>query len=111
MSELDRRDFLKIVSMSAGAAATAACQEPLEAVIPYLNQPEEIVPGIPTYYNSTCRECPSACAIRVKTREGRPIKVDGNPDDPIDGGSLCVRGQAGLHRTYDSARFKGIVYL
>ena len=107
MSELDRRDFLKIVGMSAGAAAAAACQDPLEAVIPYLNQPEEVVPGIPTYYHSTCRECPSACGIRVKTREGRPIKVDGNPDDPIDGGSLCVRGQAGLHRTYDSARFKG----
>ncbi len=107
MSELDRRDFLKIVGMSAGAAATVACQDPLEAVIPYLNQPEEVVPGIATYYNSTCRECPAACGIRVKTREGRPIKVDGNPDDPIDGGSLCVRGQAGLHRTYDSARFKG----
>ena len=107
MSELDRRDFLKIVGMSAGAAATVACQDPLEAVIPYLNQPEEVVPGIPTYYNSTCRECPAACGIRVKTREGRPIKVDGNPDDPIDGGSLCVRGQAGLSRTYDSARFKG----
>ena len=107
MSELDRRDFLKIVGMSAGAAATVACQDPLEAVIPYLNQPEEVVPGIATYYNSTCRECPAACGIRVKTREGRPIKVDGNPEDPIDGGSLCVRGQAGLHRTYDSARFKG----
>ena len=80
MPELDRRDFLKIVGMSAGAAATAACQEPVERVIPYLNQPEEVVPGIATYYNSTCRECPASCGIRVKTREGRPIKVDGNPE-------------------------------
>ncbi|MEE9278964.1 MAG: molybdopterin dinucleotide binding domain-containing protein, partial [Myxococcota bacterium] len=107
MPELDRRDFLKIVGMSAGAAATAACQDPLERVIPYLNQPEEVVPGIATYYNSTCRECPAACGIRVKTREGRPIKVDGNPDDPISQGSLCVRGQAGLERTYDASRFAG----
>ncbi len=107
MPELDRRDFLKIVGMSAGTAATAACQEPIERVIPYLNQPEEVVPGLATYYNSTCRECPAGCGIRVKTREGRPIKVDGNPDDPIGRGSLCVRGQAGLHRTYDAARFQG----
>jgi anaerobic selenocysteine-containing dehydrogenase/Fe-S-cluster-containing dehydrogenase component len=107
MPEFDRREFLKLVGMSAGAAATAACQEPVQKVIPYLNHPEEIQPGIATYYHSTCRECPAACGIRVKTREGRPIKVDGNPDDPIGRGSLCVRGQASLYRTYDAARFKG----
>lgn len=107
MPEFDRREFLKIVGLSAGAAATAACQEPVELVIPYLNQPEELVPGVPTYYASTCRECPSACGTVVKTREGRPIKVDGNPDDPISKGRLCVRGQASLYRTYDAARFKG----
>ena len=73
MPELDRRDFLKIVGLSAGAAATAACQDPIEKVIPYLNQPEEIIPGIPTYYASVCRECPAGCGLTVKTREGRPI--------------------------------------
>ena len=107
MPELDRRDFLKIVGFSAGAAAAVGCQEPVEKVIPYLNQPEEIIPGIATYYNSTCRECPAACGIRVKTREGRPIKVDGNPDDPVTRGSLCVRGQASLQRSYDASRFQG----
>ena len=107
MPELDRRDFLKVVGLSAGAAASAACQEPVEKVIPYLVQPEEIVPGLPTYYASTCRECPNACATTVKTREGRPIKVDGNPDDPVTRGALCVRGQASLHRTFDPLRFRG----
>ena len=107
MPELDRRDFLKIVGFTAGAAATAGCQEPVEKVIPYLNQPEEVIPGIATYYNSTCRECPAACGIRVTTREGRPIKVDGNPDDPVSRGALCARGQASLYRTYDAARFSG----
>jgi molybdopterin-containing oxidoreductase family iron-sulfur binding subunit len=105
--ELDRRDFLKVVGMGAGAAATAACQEPVERVIPYLVQPEEILPGIATYYASTCRECPNSCAAIVKTREGRPIKVDGNPEDPISRGKLCARGQAGLRRTYDPRRFTG----
>ena len=107
MPNLDRREFLKVVGVTAGAAASAACQEPIEKVIPYLNQPEEIVPGIATYYASTCRECPAACATKVKTREGRPIKVDGNPEDPITQGALCVRGQASLHRTYDASRFPG----
>ena len=96
MPEIDRREFLKIVGVGAGAVAASACQEPVEKVIPYLNQPEEIVPGIPTYYYSTCRECPAACSLEVKTREGRPIKVEGNPKDPLSAGSLCARGQAGL---------------
>ncbi|MBW2413095.1 MAG: 4Fe-4S dicluster domain-containing protein [Deltaproteobacteria bacterium] len=107
MPELDRRNFLKIAGLSAGAVATAACKEPVEKVIPYLNQPEEIIPGIPTHYASVCRECPAGCGIDVKTREGRPIKVDGLPADPTNGGVLCLRGQASLMRTYDAARFPG----
>jgi len=107
MPELDRRNFLKAVGLSAGAAATVACKDPVETVIPYLNQPEEIIPGIPTYYASTCRECPTGCSIQVKTREGRPLKVEGNPADPRTEGSVCIRGQAGLARTYDTTRFRG----
>ena len=107
MPELDRRNFLKVVGLSAGAAATAGCQDPVEMIVPYLNQPEDVTPGIATYYNSLCRECPSACGISVKTREGRPIKVDGRPGDPLSDGSLCVRGQASLARTYDGTRFRG----
>jgi molybdopterin-containing oxidoreductase family iron-sulfur binding subunit len=107
MPEIDRRDFLKIAGMTAGAAATVACHEPVQKIIPYLNQPDDVTPGIATYYNSTCRECPGACGIRVKTREGRPIKVDGNPDHPLSKGKLCVRGEFGHMRTYDAGRFAG----
>jgi molybdopterin-containing oxidoreductase family iron-sulfur binding subunit len=107
MPELDRRDFLRVVGLSAGAAAAAACQEPVEKIIPYLNHPEEVIPGTSTYYASTCRECPVACATLIATREGRPIKVDGNPEDPVGRGKLCVRGQASLHRTFDPARLAG----
>jgi len=106
MPEIDRRDFLKIAGLTAGAAAVA-CKEPVHNIFPYVHQPEEVTPGIATYYNSMCRECPDGCGIRVKTREGRPIKIDGNPEHPISKGRLCVRGEFGHMRTYDSARFAG----
>ena len=93
MSELDRRDFLKIVGLSAGAAATVGC-EPPDKLVPYVIQPEEITPGIAVDYASTCQECTAACGLHVKTREGRPIKLEGNPLHPINQGALCMRGQA-----------------
>jgi len=107
MPEIDRRDFLKIVGMTAGAAATVACKEPVHYIIPYVNQPEEVIPGIATYYNTTCSGCSAKCSVRVKNREGRPIKIDGNPDGPLAHGHLCVRGEMSLMQTYDHTRFKG----
>ncbi|MCA9504606.1 MAG: 4Fe-4S dicluster domain-containing protein [Spirochaetaceae bacterium] len=107
MSELDRRDFLKIVGLSAGAAATAGCEDPASKLIPYVVQPEEITPGIAVVYASTCQECSAACGLHVKTREGRPIKLEGNPDHPINRGRLCARGQAGIGRTYVPGRIEG----
>src|SRR5271157_3739847 len=107
MPELDRRDFLKLVGVGAGAAAAAGCSDPVEKLIPYVIQPEVITPGIPVYYASTCRECSAACGLHVKTREGRPIKLEGNPEHPVNKGSLCARGQAGIGRTYHPDRFPG----
>ena len=107
MSELDRRDFLKIVGLSAGAAVTAGCGDPADKLIPYVIQPEEITPGIPVVYASTCQECPAACGLHVKTREGRPIKLEGNPEHPINQGRLCARGQTGIGRTYHPDRIEG----
>ena len=91
MSELDRRDFLKVVGLSAGAAATVACDPP-DKLVPYVIQPEAITPGIAVDYASTCQECPVGCGLHVKTREGRPIKVEGNPDHPINRGRRALRG-------------------
>ena len=107
MPELDRRDFLKLVGAGAGAAAAAGCSEHVEKLIPYVIQPEEITPGNPVYYASTCRECPAGCGLHVKTREGRPIKLEGNPEHPVNRGKLCARGQAGIGRTYHPDRFAG----
>jgi molybdopterin-containing oxidoreductase family iron-sulfur binding subunit len=107
MAELDRRDFLKMVGLSVGAGATAGCDRAADKLIPYVVQPEEITPGIAVYYASTCQECPAACGLHVKTREGRPIKLEGNPDHPVNRGHLCARGNAGIGRTYHPDRITG----
>jgi len=107
MPELDRRDFLKLVGATTGAAAAAGCSDPVENLIPYVIQPEEFIPGIAVDYASTCQECTAACGLHVTTREGRPIKLEGNPDHPINQGTLCARGQVGLGRVYHPDRYSG----
>jgi molybdopterin-containing oxidoreductase family iron-sulfur binding subunit len=105
MAELDRRDFLKLVGVSAGGAAAAGCSDHVEKLIPYVVQPEEITPGVLVKYASTCLECPTACGLHVRTRESRPIKLEGNPDHPVNRGALCALGQASIGRSYHPDRY------
>ncbi|RIK99536.1 MAG: hypothetical protein DCC71_20225, partial [Proteobacteria bacterium] len=107
MPEFHRREFLKLVGASAGAAATVGCGDTVTKLIPYVVQPEELVPGIANHYASTCTACPAACGLRVTTREGRPIKLEGNPDHPVNRGALCALGQASIGFTYHPDRYKG----
>src|SRR5262245_9019981 len=107
MPEIDRRSFLKLAGASAGAAAAAGCSDHVEKLIPYVVQPDQLVPGVPVYYASTCRECSVGCGVHVKTREGRPIKLEGNPDHPVNQGRLCARAQASVERTYHPDRHQG----
>jgi molybdopterin-containing oxidoreductase family iron-sulfur binding subunit len=105
---IDRRRFLKVLGVTgAGAAAVSACgigPEPTERLIPYLVQPEDQIPGTATYYATTCRECAAGCGVRVRVREGRAVKLEGNPDSPINRGRLCARGQAALQGLYNPDR-------
>ncbi|MBA3970464.1 MAG: twin-arginine translocation signal domain-containing protein, partial [Gemmatimonadetes bacterium] len=97
---MKRRDFLKTVSVG-GATLTAACKsDGVERLIPYVVPSEEIVPGVPTWYSTTCRECPAGCGMHVETHEGRATKVEGNPNQPISRGNLCARGQASVQGLY-----------
>ncbi len=103
---ISRRAFLKV----AGAAGVlASCSPPAgpQKLIPYLVPPDEIVPGVPLVYRSVCRECAAGCGVTARTREGRVVKLEGNPDDPIGRGALCARGQAALQGLYAADRFKG----
>src|SRR5262249_8592299 len=92
-----RRDFLTLVGVSPGAAAAAASaagcsRAPVQHAIPFVSEPEEMVPGVPNWYATTCGGCPAGCGLLVKTRDGRPIKIEGNADSPIFGGGTCAVG-------------------
>lgn len=99
-----RRDFLKTMGFSVAAASLAACEAPVRKAIPYLNKPEEIDPGIPNYYASTYTNGGNYCSVLVKTREGRPIKIESNKLSKISGGGTTAQAEASVLSLYDQAR-------
>ncbi|MCI0432463.1 MAG: 4Fe-4S dicluster domain-containing protein [Gemmatimonadetes bacterium] len=103
---LERRAFLKVLGVSGAGAAATACggTGTAEKLIPYVVPHEEIVPGVSTWYRTTCMECPAGCGMSIRTREGRAVKAEGNPLSPISHGKLCARGQASLHGLYNPDR-------
>ena len=103
----NRRDFLKMMGFSLAAASLAACEAPVRKAIPYLNKPVDVDPGIPNYYASTFADGQEYCSIVVKTREGRPIKIEGNSHSKISGGGTSARVEASVLSLYDKQRFSG----
>ena len=100
-----RRDFLKAAGFSFAIATAAGCSRaPLQKAIPLLNQPEEIIPGRSFYYATTCGGCSAGCGVLAKVRDGRPIKLEGNPQHRLSQGGLCAAGQASILGLYDSQR-------
>jgi len=99
-----RRDFLKMMGFSLAAASMAACEAPVRKAIPYLNKPESIDPGIPNYYASTYTNGGNYCSILVKTREGRPIKIESNKLSKISGSGTTAQAEASVLSLYDKAR-------
>src|SRR3984893_5707875 len=101
---LSRRSFLKLAATAGAAAAIPGCEPAARKIIPYVVPDENVIPGFPTCYATTCTECPAGCGIIAKVREGRVIKLEGNPADPISQGSICARGQAALQEVYNPDR-------
>ncbi|WBA40189.1 TAT-variant-translocated molybdopterin oxidoreductase [Hymenobacter canadensis] len=101
-----RRDFLKLMGFGLAAATLASCETPIKKAIPYLNKPEEVDPGIANFYASTYFTGQDYNSVLVKTREGRPIKLEGNPESPITRGGLSARAQASVLSLYDGARLQ-----
>ena len=103
-----RRDFLKVLGAGTAATTMLGCaSEKVEKLIPYLVSPDQTVPGVSTYYATTCRECGVGCGIIAETRDGRTIKLEGNPAHPVNRGALCARGQAALQGLYNPDRYRG----
>ena len=103
---VQRRDFLKVLGFGMAAVTLAACDAPVRKAIPYLNKPEAIEPGIPNWYASTYAEGGDYCSILVKTREGRPIKIEGNKLSSITKGGVSARVHASVLSLYDNEKLK-----
>ena len=111
MSGMSRKQFLALLAASAAITATGCSNyRDKGEIVPYTKKPEEVTPGIPNYYASTCTGCAQACGILIKTREGRPIKIDGNPDHLINRGKICAKGQASILNLYDPFRLHAPQY-
>jgi len=102
-----RRDFLKLMGFGVAAASLAACEAPVRKAIPYLNKPVDVDPGIPNYYASTYSVGGDYASIVVKTREGRPIKIEGNKNSSITQGGVNAQVEASVLSLYDQERLRG----
>ncbi|GIW53414.1 MAG: Fe-S-cluster-containing hydrogenase [Gemmatimonadales bacterium] len=106
-ARMNRRKFLKVLGVAGGGTvALSGCAGEPEKLIPYLIAPEDQIPGVATWYATTCRECPGGCGVHAKVREGRVVKLEGNPDHPVNRGKLCARGQAALQGVYNPDRVR-----
>jgi len=104
---LERRTFLKMAGFTLGAAVSWGCTRGNDRkLVPYLIAPEEIVPGRPYWYASVCGACPAGCGVLSKNLDGRPVKIEGNPEHPVSHGGLCAVGQASVLSLYDDQRLR-----
>ena len=103
----DRRDFLKVLGFGMTAVSLAACDAPIKNSLPYVNKPTDTFPTIADWYASTYTEGGDYTSIMVKTREGRPIKIEGNKQSSISKGGVDARGHASLLGLYDVEKLKG----
>src|SRR4030042_1552706 len=110
--KISRRDFLKVTGVGAVAAAVMTGCGPISRYVvrePYPKMPEYTYNGQSTYYATTCQECPAGCGIVVRTMQGRALKIEGNPNHPVNLGKTCARGQVALQGLYNPDRIRNPV--
>jgi Fe-S-cluster-containing dehydrogenase component/anaerobic selenocysteine-containing dehydrogenase len=115
MIKIKRRDFLKAVGIGTTATAAGCSTDPIswdplvpiEKAYPYIVQPEQIIPGTPSYFTTGCTQCATGCGLMAKVREGRVINIQGNTKHPTSNGKICIKGLAGLQQTYSPDRIAG----
>src|ERR1700723_187407 len=106
-SKHPRRDFLKYLGFSTAAATLAAsCEMPVRHVVPYLNKPENTIPGVADYYATTYTVGGDIVPLVAKVRDGRPIKLEGNTLSSLTKGGTSARVQASVLDLYDTGRLR-----
>jgi molybdopterin-containing oxidoreductase family iron-sulfur binding subunit len=103
---VSRRTFLEVLGYSSAALALSGCRAPQQKIIPYLRQPLEFTPGVSSWFASVCGGCSASCGVLVKVRDGRPIKLEGNPDHPLSSGGLCALAHGMVFGLYDPERLR-----
>ena len=112
LDKIKRRDFLKIMGWGGAGATLAGCDLPSyvtleqgkEKVVAYLAPEEYVIPGVGVWYASTCQQCQAGCGYHGRVREGRVLKLEGNPDSSVNHGNLCQMGQSALQGHYNPDR-------
>lgn len=102
-----RRDFLKMMGFGMSAVAIAACEAPVRKAIPYVSKPFDVDPSIPNYYATSYINGGEYCSIVVKTREGRPIKIEPNALSSVTKGGINAQVEASVLSLYDNSRLTG----
>jgi molybdopterin-containing oxidoreductase family iron-sulfur binding subunit len=112
LDPVGRRGFLKLMSASLALAGVSACtRQPSEELVPYVRQPEEIVPGKPLFYATAMTMAGAGVGLLVESHEGRPTKIEGNPDHPSSRGATDLFAQASILGLYDPDRSKTLTNL
>ena len=112
MDDVSRRGFLKLIGASAALAGMTGCTKlPVEAIVPYVTQPEEMVPGRPLFFATQMDMGGYAEALLARSNEGRPTKLEGNPEHPVSLGGTDVFAQGALLDLYDPDRAQNHSYL
>lgn len=101
---VSRRHFLEAAGFSLSLAVVGCRRAPTETALPFVVQPEGVVPGRPQIFASTCGGCSAGCGLLASVRDGRPLKMEGMPEHPLSRGGLCAIGQALPLGLYDSHR-------
>src|SRR5215471_16373147 len=103
------RQFLKLMGASLALGGLAACtRQPNEHIMPYVRQPEELIPGRPLFYATAATLNGVATGVLAESHEGRPTKLEGNPEHPASLGALDAIGQAGVLGLYDPDRSQAV---
>jgi MoCo/4Fe-4S cofactor protein with predicted Tat translocation signal len=108
---VDRRSFMKLMGASVALGGLAACQGPAETIVPYVNQPENLIPGKPMFFASAMTLNGSATGVLVESHMGRPTKIEGNPDHPSSLGATNAFMQASILGLYDPDRSQVVRHL